>query len=396
MPLSPIRLFSRTFSLAKMLRISTTDERIARPGVSKNSVGIMVVLGDRKDCNEYDLLMSDVDKVINGGAEGVSSADAAIPCFTEVTNQYLSNGVYAGVAMTSSTMRDNESTVMSIRGSPVLALSARYGGINTQVNRGNKNWRQGDHMIIGPEYRPPGYRCLSTWYPVVRGRLFHSNIFNLLCAAFGQERDGWRAVLLGIGEKIPELETKGAYAPDLNDPDGAGMTTFLDVQRELWWTRLSYVTAKVIGTEWTDKHDVQTWITDFYADEVKGNQDAGTFLDKECASLIACLDECQSHHTRAIAADPIAKYTANSLNNGTSVGAVEEAKFKAANAGAKSAIASDPLGTLKAITVPAMIDVPVSFRAAIAGFYKKTMLLRLRGIARSDSVIGGQGLIEIL
>lgn len=380
-----------------MLRISATDERLARPGVSKNSVSVMVVFDSKSSCNEYDLLMSDLDEVINKGAEGISSADAAIPCFTEVTNQYLSNGVYAGVAMTSSKMLDKEATVVSIRGSPVLALAARYGGIVTQINRGNKNWRQGDHMIIGPEYKPPQGRCLSTWYPVVRGGLFHSNIFNLLCAAFGEERDGWRPLLLASGEKIPVNETKGNPLPDLDAADGVAMIEFLEAQRALWWTRLSYVTAKLFGTGWTpDK--AKAWIRGFYDGEEAIAHNDGTavgFLVQECDSLLDCLEECKNYHARARKKDPITKYTANALSNGTDVGAFEAVKAGASEAERK-AMVNDPTSELTNIGVKALAEVVPGFRAAVAGLYKRTMLFRVRGIARSDSVVGGQGLIEML
>mgnify|MGYP003496062404 CR=1 FL=1 len=91
---------SRITQKMSHLAIQRSRRRYIGPDARKDGTTVKARLRAGEDCEEWDLLLTDIPAVVASGVEVHSrNADFATPMFTEVTPRYIVNGVYAGVSI---------------------------------------------------------------------------------------------------------------------------------------------------------------------------------------------------------------------------------------------------------------------------------------------------------
>lgn len=406
------------------LPVARSHRRFIGPDAMRDGTTVKARLKQTEDCEEWDVLLTDISAVKASGIEvHCRNADSATPLFTEVTPHYFVQGVYAGVSIgatqmfgtvDSHTPSYRSSNPPSHRSVPKMVTSL-YDGVVTQFNYSPRRWRHGIPLLMGPEYRPETTKPPRvTWYPVESNDLFHSNIAPLLAVAFGTWYKKWNTALIYSVEHVP-LDSGGSDAdpPLLTAADSNELKAFLAQQREFQWTRLSYVTAKVVGSLWSTQAEVCEWIQKFYEDEVKdakrvGDPSTANLLQDEYVDLIQKFDRLQREIARFHDVPSTKPFVSTMLANATALNISKLTSFMEKSEEKKiqveeedetgispTLLIENPIRTIKEIIDQNMQTFDVMARKMMMGIYKQFIVHHLRGQALSEVAPNSYGVIQI-
>jgi hypothetical protein len=387
------------------LPIQRSHRRFVGPDARKNGTPLKARLKNDQDCEELDLLFTDIPAVVRSGIETYSgNADSQTPMFTETTPFYSINGLYAGVSINSTKMFDQDNRPMSSSRLVPKLVTSMYNGAVTQFNFSNKRWRNGQPLLMGPEYQPEDKKPPRiTWYPVESDDLFHSTIAALLATAFGTWYEAWDAMLDSCAEHRPENKDGDQADPPLLDgANSAELRAFLEKQRHFPWTRLSYVVAKIIGTRWDNVADVTHWIDAFYLNEVAAvdvdDSAAATLLEEERRDINRKITTLDINVARFDGKTPTEPYVPTILTNSTRLHLFSLARVGNSDTEKNQLVTDikkDPIGVLEHVNAQSLKQIHTSARCLMMGIYKRFIVNRLRGQALAVVAPNSYGLVQI-
>lgn len=414
---------SRITQKMSHLAIQRSRRRYIGPDARKDGTTVKARLRAGEDCEEWDLLLTDIPAVVASGVEVHSrNADFATPMFTEVTPRYIVNGVYAGVSINSTEMfgqiQSHTPSYRSITKNaayrPVPKLvSSLFHGVVTQFNFSDKHWREGQPLLMGPEYMPEDKQPPRvTWYPVQSDDLFHSSIAALLATAFGRWHGEWGVVFWICGEHLPVDvdDSDKTNPPEIYARDSAALAKFLRQQRLFGWTRLSYVAAKVIGSKWRDNPELCDWIKGFYEAEMayemsdeRRDESSANLLQKEAEDLLVKIRSLDTGIDLVKEDQRAQLYVSTVLANATAIDMADFAsrlvknipgdeKKKKETEEMIEHFRQDP----EKVLIDKFLESAAFTKKSMMGIYKRFIVDHLRGLSLDTVAPNSYGLVQIM